>query len=137
MSRHVIAAVDELPPGSRKRVELDGREIVVFNVAGEYFALLDRCPHQQASLYHGVLTGYVEAPVPGEYTFSRQGEILRCPWHGWEFDLRTGKSWCDPRRVRVKNYAVSVEPGTRLVEGPYVAETFPVSVEGEYVVIEV
>lgn len=62
---------------------------------------------------------------------------MRCSWHGWEFDLRTGKSWCDPRRVRVKNYAVSVEPGTRLVEGPYVAETFPVSVEGEYVVIEV
>ena len=68
---------------------------------------------------------------------SRQGEIVRCPWHGWEFDLRTGKSYCDPVKMRVRNYAVSVEPGARVVEGPYRAETFPVSVEGEYVVVEV
>ena len=58
------------------------------------------------------------------------------PWHGWEFDIRTGQSWCDPTRVRARPYAVSVQPGTRLVAGPYVAETVPVSVENDYVVVE-
>ena len=74
---------------------------------------------------------------PGEYRYSRRGEIIRCPWHGWEFDIRTGTSWCDPQRLRVRQYEVAVEPGAQVVEGPYVAETFPVSVEDDYVVVEV
>jgi 3-phenylpropionate/trans-cinnamate dioxygenase ferredoxin subunit len=72
----------------------------------------------------------------GHYNYTRRGEIIRCPWHAWEFDIRTGKSWCDPERVRARNYAVSVEKGATLVEGPYVAETFRVSVENDYVVVE-
>lgn len=135
MSRHVVAAVDEIPPGSRKLVDIDGREVVVFNVQGEFFALLDRCPHQGGSLSKGRLTGLVEASAPGAYRLSRPGEIIRCPWHGWEFDLRTGRSWCEPGRVRARSYPVAVEPGSRLVEGPYVAETFPVAIENDYVVI--
>jgi nitrite reductase/ring-hydroxylating ferredoxin subunit len=61
--------------------------------------------------------------------------VIRCPWHAWEYDIRTGKSWCDPRRVQVRNFKVDFEPGGRLVEGPYVAETFPVSIEGKYLVV--
>ena len=135
MNRHVIATVDELPPGSRKRVELDGREIVIFNVAGEFFALLDKCPHQQASLYHGVLTGLVESPEPGQYRFTRQGEILRCPWHGWEFDLRTGKSCFDPTKMKTKTFKVEVEGATSDSSKPCDATTFPVSVEERQIVI--
>jgi len=135
VNKHVIAAVDELPPGSRKRVELDGREIVVFNVDGEYFALLDRCPHQQASLYHGVLTGYVESTEPGQYSFSRQGEIIRCPWHGWEFDLRTGKSCFDPAKMKTKTFKVEVECGMADSVRPCDATTFAVSVEAQQVVV--
>jgi nitrite reductase/ring-hydroxylating ferredoxin subunit len=136
MSRHVVAAAGEIPPGGRKLVEVDGRAVVVFNVRGEFFALLDRCPHQGGSLCKGRLTGLVEASGPGAYRLSRPGEIIRCPWHSWEFDLRTGKSWCEPGRVRARSYPVAVEAGRRLVEGPYVAETFPVEVENDYVVIE-
>jgi 3-phenylpropionate/trans-cinnamate dioxygenase ferredoxin subunit len=136
MARHVIVAVRDLPPGSRKRVEIAGRPIVVFNIKGELFALLDRCPHQGGSLSGGRLTGLVESSEPGRYRYTRNGEILRCPWHGWEFDVRTGRSWCDPARIRTKSYEVAVEPGQKLVEGPYVAETFPVAVEEDYVVIE-
>ena len=62
--------------------------------------------------------------------------MLKCPWHGWEFDIRTGQSWCDPTHTYVKQYAVAVEPGTEILKGPYVAETFPVTVEGEYVIVE-
>jgi nitrite reductase/ring-hydroxylating ferredoxin subunit len=137
MARHVVAAVGEIKPGGRKLVRLDGRAIVVFNLGGEFFALGDRCPHKGGSLSQGKLTGLVESSQPGEYRYSRRGEILRCPWHSWEFDVRTGRSWCDPERLRARHYAVSVEPGARVVEGPYVAETFPVTVENDYVVVEV
>jgi nitrite reductase/ring-hydroxylating ferredoxin subunit len=137
MARHVIAAVGEIAPGGRKLVKVAGRAVVVFNLGGEFFALGDRCPHKGGSLSQGKLTGLVESSQPGEYRYSRRGEILRCPWHSWEFDVRTGRSWCDPERLRARNYAVSVEPGARVVEGPYVAETFPVTVENEYVVVEV
>lgn len=134
--KHVVAAVNEIPPGSRKLVTAGGRAIVVFNLSGEFFALGNRCPHKGGSLCDGKLTGLVESSQPGEYRYSRKGEIIRCPWHSWEFDIRTGKSWCDPDKVRTRNYAVSVEPGARLVEGPYNAETFPVAVENDYVVVE-
>jgi 3-phenylpropionate/trans-cinnamate dioxygenase ferredoxin subunit len=136
MAKHVVAAVSEIVPGGRKLVEVNGRAIVLFNLSGEFFALSNRCPHQGGSLCDGRLTGLVESSEPGEYRVSRQGEILRCPWHQWEYDIRTGKSWCDPRSVRVRHFPVTVEPGARLVEGPYVAETFPVSIEDQYVVVE-
>ena len=74
---------------------------------------------------------------PGEYRYSRQGEILRCPWHGWEFDVRTGQSAFDPEKIRAKSYPVGIEPGKTVVEGPYVAETIPVKVEENYVVVDV
>jgi nitrite reductase/ring-hydroxylating ferredoxin subunit len=136
MERFVVARAEEIPPGRRKLVTVRGREVVVFNLAGELFALLDRCPHQGGPLCRGKLVGLVESDEPGRYRYHRQGEIIRCPWHGWEFDLRTGKSRCDPKRTWVKSYPTSVEPGGRLAEGPYVAETFEVSVEDDYVIIE-
>jgi nitrite reductase/ring-hydroxylating ferredoxin subunit len=136
MAKHVIAPLRDFPAGSRRLVDVKGRAIVVFNVDGEFFALANRCPHQGGSLVQGHLVGLIEASEPGCYRYSRRGEIIRCPWHGWEFDLRTGKSWCEPDRVRARQFAVSIAAGAKLVEGPYVAETFPVRVEDDYVVIE-
>lgn len=137
MSRHVVAAVRELPPGSRRLVTVKGRPIAIFNIDGEYYGLLDRCPHQGGSLCAGVVTGLVEASRPGEYVLSRQGEIVRCPWHGWEFDIRTGQSYCDPATIRTRKYEVAVETGAGVVKGPYIAETIVVTVEEDYVVVEV
>jgi 3-phenylpropionate/trans-cinnamate dioxygenase ferredoxin subunit len=137
MARHVVAPVGDIPPGSRKLVTVRGRPIAIFNIGGEFFGLLNRCPHQGGNLFAGRLTGLLEAPVPGKYVYTRQGEILRCPWHGWEFDVRTGQSYCDPERIRTRAYAVEVEPGKAVVEGPYVAETVPVRVEEDYVVVDV
>ena len=137
MSKHVVAAARDIPPGGRKLVRVQGREIAVFNIGGEFFGLLNRCPHQGGRLVEGRLIGLLQAPQPGEYRYSRPGEILRCPWHGWEFDVRTGQSFCDPARIRAMHFDVEVEPGAELVKGPYVAETFPVTVEEQYVVIEV
>ena len=136
MARHVVAAAADFPPGTRRMITVNDRAVVVFNVKGEFFGLYNKCPHNGGSLAQGVLTGLLQSTTPGDYTYSRQGEIIRCPWHSWEFDIRTGQSWCDPQRLRARKYAVSVEPGAKLVEGPYKAETFPVSVEGKYVVVE-
>lgn len=135
-SRHVVAKVDEIAPGHSKRVAVAGRDIALFNVAGEFFAIADRCPHEGASLCRGRLSPLTLSDGPGEYRVTRQGELLRCPWHGWEFDVRTGQSWCDPRRTRVKAFDVSIASGGELVAGPYVAETFPVSIDADYVVLE-
>jgi 3-phenylpropionate/trans-cinnamate dioxygenase ferredoxin subunit len=136
MAWHVVARAAEIPPGARKVVQVPGRNIVVFNNAGELFAISTKCPHKGGNLSRGTLTGLVCSREPGRYEYSRPGEILRCPWHGWEFDLRTGKSRCDPNRLRLLKYPVSVEAGTSLVEGPYVAETFTVSLQDDYVVVE-
>jgi nitrite reductase/ring-hydroxylating ferredoxin subunit len=137
MARHIVATVDDIPPGKRMLVKVMGREIGIFNVEGEYFAVGNRCPHEGASLCKGRLVGLAESSEPGSYQFSRRGELLRCPWHGWEFDLRTGKSRCEPDRTRVRSFDLKVESGGSLVEGALQAETFPVSIEKQYVVIEV
>lgn len=136
MARHVVARVGEIPPGGRKLVRVRGRDVALFHVAGEYLAILDRCPHEGGSLCKGKLIGLVESDGPGHYRYSRPGEIVRCAWHGWEFDLRTGRSRCDPARLRVKTYPVDVAAGAGIVDGPYVAETFEVRVEEDYLVIE-
>jgi nitrite reductase/ring-hydroxylating ferredoxin subunit len=135
MAKYVIARARDIPPGTRELVEVKGRRLVIFNLKGEFFAVSDRCPHQGGPLSKGKLTGFVSSSEPGHYCYSRKGEVIRCPWHSWEYDIRTGKSWCDPRRTQVRRFEVTVETGTQLVEGPYVAETFPVRVEDEYLVV--
>lgn len=136
MSRQVVARVSEVAPGSCKIVTARGREIGLFNIAGKFFALSNRCPHKGAELCRGMIVGLAQSGMPGEYRLSRPGEFIRCPWHGWEFDIRTGQSWCDPKSVRARHFHVSVEPGLELLKGPYVAETFNVSVEEDYLVID-
>ena len=117
--------------------ERAGREIGIFNLDGEYFALTNRCPHAGGPLRRGRIDPLVLSDGPGRYRLTREQEFLRCPWHGWEYDIRSGQSWCDPKSVRARQFQVTVETGASLVKGPYVAETFPVSVEEDYLVVEV
>ena len=145
MAKHRVAKVGEIPPGGRKIVEVAGRSIGVFNVGGEFFALRNQCPHAGGPLCEGVLSGLLRSDAPGEYDYVRRGEILRCPWHQWEFDVRTGQSWFDPVKTRVRRYETSIEPSPTgeeemtaagLEKGPYTAETYDVSLEEQYVVLE-
>ena len=146
MAKHIIGTVDEIPPGERKLVTIEGREIGVFNIHGEFYALRNRCPHQGGALCKGRVSGFVTAQVPGEYEYTRKGEILRCPWHGWEYDIKTGQSWVDPSSVRVRSYEVEIAQAAEiegerdmagLVKGPYVAETYEVTVDERYLVVEI
>jgi 3-phenylpropionate/trans-cinnamate dioxygenase ferredoxin subunit len=136
VTRQVIAKAGDVAPGQSLVVNVKGRDIGVFNVDGEYFALSNRCPHAGGPLCQGKIVALVRSERPGHYQLTRHQQFLRCPWHGWEFDIRTGQSWCDPESMRARRFNVSVEPGEALVKGPYVAETFTVSVEEEYLVID-
>jgi 3-phenylpropionate/trans-cinnamate dioxygenase ferredoxin subunit len=135
-SRYVVAKASEVAPGSSRQVSVAGRDVALFNVKGEFFAIANRCPHEGASLCKGQMVGLAESDGPGHYRMVRQGEMVRCPWHGWEFDVRTGRSYCDPARTRVKSFDVHVEKG-EAIEGPYRAETFKVIREEDYVILEV
>ena len=136
MGRYVIGKVAELPPGERKIVEAEGRSIGVFNVGGNFYGLRNSCPHQAAPLCLGSIKGMNMPSKPGEYTWAREGEILRCPWHGWEFDITTGRSVFNPHKTRVRSYEVTVEPAAESDEDEQV-ETYPISVEDGFVVLHV
>lgn len=144
----VVATADEITPGTRKIVEVNGRSIGVFNVAGEYFAVRNTCPHAGGPLCEGMLSGLVISSEPGRYEYLRRGEFIRCPWHQWEFDLRTGQSWIDPATTRVGRYEACTVSGAELLaeetelvhaglaRGPYRAEVYPVTADQDYVVLE-
>jgi nitrite reductase (NADH) small subunit len=112
-NRHIIAQVDELPPGNRKVVEIAGRSIGIFNVRGEFFALRNLCPHRSGPLCLGRVRPLVVCSELYQVDHERDGEILKCPWHQWEFDLRTGEALFDPQ-LRVKTYRV-VQEGNQIV----------------------
>ena len=144
-TRHVICPAGDLPVGERRIVELGGRSIGVFNVDGEFFALRNVCPHQMAPLCEGRVSGTTLPSKPNEFRYGHEGEIIRCPWHGWEFNLKTGQSVFNPHRMRVKTYQVLVEspegePVQRTVgadeEDPAV-ETYDVKVEDQMIVVYV
>jgi nitrite reductase/ring-hydroxylating ferredoxin subunit len=106
-----VCAVEELPPGDRLIVQVGRHSVGVFNVDGRDFAFRNRCPHAGAPLCLGRVTGMVEARGPGyDVAWIRDRELLRCPWHAWEFELETGRSVSNPR-IRAKTYAVRVEDG--------------------------
>ena|SRR5581483_11087556 len=128
MPSYPVARVGEIPVGSRKVVVVAGRSIGIFNVDGELYALRNRCPHQGGPLCEGFQFSALRSGRPGSYERTRPGQLIRCPWHGWEFDIVTGRSWFDPERTRVRSYPVRVEP--------LEAETYPVSVEDGCVVVE-
>jgi 3-phenylpropionate/trans-cinnamate dioxygenase ferredoxin subunit len=140
MGKHIIGRVSDITAGQRKIVKVQGRSIGVFNVKGTFYALQNSCPHQAAPLCLGTVTGTVLPGKPDEYNWAREGEIIRCPWHGWEFDLTNGQSIFNPHRTRVRAYEVTVETEpdqvTALEEDESV-ETFPVTVEEGWVVVHV
>jgi len=122
MPKCVVGAPDEIAPGQRKIVvPFRGRAgIGVFNVNGSFYALRNLCPHKLGPLCTGAVTGRMVADLPPSagddvVALDQDGEIIRCPWHLWEFEIATGRCLVD-RRVRVKTYLVTVEDGQLVVE---------------------
>ena len=111
-------------------------EIGVFNLGGEYFAQLNRCPHKSAPLCKGYQRGHFTADAPRQIRMSPAKEVIMCPWHGWEFEIRTGRSYFNPHRVRARSYEAGKVPGQDLADDPAVP-TFPVRRKDEYIVVYV
>ncbi len=104
----LVATVAEIPSGARKIVEIDGQSVGVFHVDDEYVAILNMCPHEFAPVCMGRVGGTALPSQPGEWNWGREGEILACPWHGWEFELKTGKALF-ANRPRLRLFPVMVE----------------------------
>ena len=107
-----VEEVAEFPEGERRIIEVNGREIGVFNLKGKFYALLNVCLHQSGPMLKGTITGTL---IAGENTiwmpqWIKEGEILRCPWHFLEFDIRTGDCLGYPGR-RIRFYEVRVVDG--------------------------
>lgn len=107
---HDIASLEEVEREGRAFVRVGGREIgvLVDPSDGSLKALRNRCPHVGSPLCRGALRTR-ESGTPGSYTLE-EGKVLRCPHHGWEFDLVTGVCLDDPS-MRVAVYEVKVTHG--------------------------
>jgi nitrite reductase/ring-hydroxylating ferredoxin subunit len=84
--------------------------IGLFNHKGTVYALNNYCPHAGAPVCKGVITGTTESDHQYAAKWVRQDEILRCPWHGWEFELTTGRTVTSPERS-IKMYPVTIADG--------------------------
>ncbi len=147
----VVGKVSDFENGDRKIIDVNGKSIGVFRVDDQFYALRNRCPHQFGPLCAGTLAPRAVSAGPGDVRLDSGPPLIACPWHGWEYDLATGQSFMGPGRGNAPalSYDVNVLPGSEIVAdegsqarpdgripGPYVAETVPVSVEQDYVVVE-
>lgn len=96
-----IATTGEVAPGQKKLVEADGYELLLCNAFGDYYAISPICPHEEGPLQDGSLVG----------------EVVTCPVHGYDFDIRTGECEFDPE-LAVATYPVRVEGADIYVEVP-------------------
>lgn len=106
--RHPVGSVEELRNERCRVVELEGRQVGVISV--------DRCPHRPAQICEGTVGGTFLGSAPRELRYGRHQRVLRCPWHGWEFDLETGRSLLEPDRFGLRVYPVSVHDDTVFVD---------------------
>lgn len=98
---HRIARVDEIPPGTGKELTAGGRVIALFHVDGEFYAMDGVCPHAGGPLGQGTLNGLV----------------VTCPWHGWQFDVSTGRH-CLNANIQHPTFPVKVDGDDVLVAIP-------------------
>jgi nitrite reductase (NADH) small subunit len=112
---HDAGALDDLPEGAVHVTRLGKHEIGLIRRGSRVFAVHNRCPHQAAPLCAGALRPRIDSSGVGSIQHDADRPVLACPWHGWEFDIETGRStWSDA--YRVKTFAARVENGRVLVE---------------------
>jgi nitrite reductase (NADH) small subunit len=107
---HVISPLAEFPVGTHRVVEINGREIGVFNVDGHFHALPNLCPHQVGPICKGRVSGTLisTAETGWKIQWAHDGEIVTCPWHGLEYHIPTGQCLAFPE-IRLRTYEVWVE----------------------------
>ena len=117
MKYHVCSEQDIQPGNKRTYTVKNVPVVVVRSNNGEFHAIYGFCPHQHSPLGEGVLVGVTEAAQPGDTLgYQRVGEILRCPWHGFSFDVVTGRCLSVPDKLRVRTYPLTVDEHEVFIE---------------------
>jgi nitrite reductase/ring-hydroxylating ferredoxin subunit len=116
---YAVCPAASIPDGSHIVLRAGSRELGVFNLGGEYFALPNACPHQSGPLCRGKVTGTVTADEASGWAphWIKEGEIIVCPWHSREFDIRSGVCLADSGQ-HVPVYRARVSDGQVLVTLP-------------------
>lgn len=109
-TRHKVANLEAFE-GDKTRVivDIEGIEVAVFHIDGEFYALGNFCVHQGGPLCEGGVSGRITTSDDGwEWHYEEEERFVHCPWHGWMFDVRDGKN-VDDDRYRVPTYEIEVE----------------------------
>jgi nitrite reductase (NADH) small subunit len=116
---HDVCAAEELVDGRFVSFEVGTTRIGVLRRGEDVVAFRDRCPHQDAPICSsGFLRPFLTGELVGAVSSEHDRCVLICPWHGWEFELETGRSLVDGR-YRLRTYRARVEGGRVLVDaGP-------------------
>lgn len=117
MSEAVVGPLSDFPEGTHRVVEVAGRQIGVFNVAGRLYGLPNLCPHQTGPLCEGgTVTGTLAADAESGWRprWTMEGEVITCPWHGLEYHIPTGRCLAYPE-ITLRRYDVSVRDGDVVV----------------------
>lgn len=106
---HHVCHISKIPDSDALIVDIDERSIGIFNSNGRLYAVKNLCPHKQAPIARGTLEGtMLPTDCPGDFKFGLEGCVLKCPWHGWEFDIETGQCLFGVSNTKVKTYSVKV-----------------------------
>ena len=111
-----VGPVEDYPLGQIRPAQVNGRGLAIVRNGSGVYALRDTCPHQGAKLTLGTLTGEPVYCGRGNIEFRRFGQVLKCPWHGWDYSLADGVAIGGNRKARVRAYRARVENGRVLVE---------------------
>jgi len=88
-----VGTLDEFPIGELRALKVANREVCLMRRQDEtVYVIKNSCPHRGAPLSKGSVGGTMVPSAPGEYVYGLEGQIIRCPHHGWEFDLESGAS---------------------------------------------
>ncbi len=110
-----VGPVGDFPMKHMRIIDVGARQIGVVRWGDRIFAVNNLCAHQGGPVCRGVLSGRLAASRPGELTLDDSAPTLACPWHGWEFDLLTGRALLDPK-LQVRTFAARVVDGRVLVD---------------------
>jgi nitrite reductase (NADH) small subunit len=107
-----VGSADEFTVGQFKIVDVEGRQIGITRLkTGELRAVRNHCPHKGAPVCRGTIGGTWPPCEPGEMKYERDGEVLVCPWHGFEFDLITGVELYQSEPTKLLMYPVIESDG--------------------------
>jgi nitrite reductase/ring-hydroxylating ferredoxin subunit len=112
-----VGAATDFPEGQPRVISVDGRQVGVVLWRSEVFALRNVCPHEYGPVCSGIALPLIVGDGTGEMAVDEDRLVIVCPWHGWEFDVRTGRAaWAAEASYKLKTYPAKLEAGRIMVD---------------------